>query len=101
MQKHAFHQYHSGRTTLSASGMILPETLYDTRAAKHLGNYKDQFATLVLTVSSIFEPFMPLQHRDKIHKVNFTYNAAEGGNCHCSGFCCSYKIIFSTSYVCD
>ncbi|KAE8647693.1 glyoxysomal processing protease, glyoxysomal isoform X3 [Cucumis sativus] len=68
MQKHAFHQYHSGRTTLSASGMILPETLYDTRAAKHLGNYKDQFATLVLTVSSIFEPFMPLQHRDKIHK---------------------------------
>ncbi|XP_022925830.1 glyoxysomal processing protease, glyoxysomal isoform X1 [Cucurbita moschata] len=68
MQKHAFHQYHSGRTTLSASGMILPETLYDTRVAKHLGNYKDQFATLVLTVSSIFEPFMPLQHRNTIHK---------------------------------
>ncbi|XP_038881508.1 glyoxysomal processing protease, glyoxysomal isoform X1 [Benincasa hispida] len=68
MQKHAFHQYHSGRTTLSASGMILPETLYDTRVAKHLGNYKDQFATLVLTVSSIFEPFMLLQHRDTIHK---------------------------------
>uniref|UniRef100_A0A9I9CR23 Glyoxysomal processing protease, glyoxysomal n=1 Tax=Cucumis melo TaxID=3656 RepID=A0A9I9CR23_CUCME len=48
--------------------MILPETLYDSRATKHLGNYKDQFATLVLTVSSIFEPFMPLQHRDTIHK---------------------------------
>lgn len=81
--------------------MTLPETLYDTRVAKHLGNYKDQFATLVLTVSSIFEPFMPLQHRDTIHKVNFTYNAAEGGKCNCLGFIVVIKLSFSACYMCD
>lgn len=63
--------------------MILPEALYDTEVAKHLGDYKGEFATLVLTISSIFEPFMPLHHRDTIRKVNFTYYAVqlEGEKC--------------------
>ncbi|EXC18086.1 Glyoxysomal processing protease [Morus notabilis] len=36
MRSHAFHHYHSGRTTLSASGMLLPRSLYDSDTAKDI-----------------------------------------------------------------
>ncbi|KAK7840619.1 glyoxysomal processing protease [Quercus suber] len=68
MRKHAFHQYHSGRTTLSASGMLLPDTLYDGEVAKGLYGQDNQCPVLVVTVASVVEPFLSLQHRQNIAK---------------------------------
>ncbi|KAE9594974.1 putative peptidase S1, PA clan [Lupinus albus] len=56
MRKHAFHQYRSGETTLSASGMLVPDTLSNNSEGR----------VLVLTVASVVEPFLSLQHRHSI-----------------------------------
>ena len=53
----------SGRTTLSASGMLLPHTLYDSAVAEQLCDHGDRFPVLVVTVASIVEPFLSVQHR--------------------------------------
>ncbi|KAL6198397.1 hypothetical protein ACLB2K_028186 [Fragaria x ananassa] len=67
MRNHAFHQYNSGTTTISASGMLLPETLYDGEAAKQLsGGGSDRSPALVVTVASVVEPFLSLQHRENL-----------------------------------
>ncbi|XP_015890759.3 glyoxysomal processing protease, glyoxysomal isoform X1 [Ziziphus jujuba] len=66
MRKHAFHQYHSGKTTLSASGMLLPDTLYDSAIAKHLLGERDRSPVLVVTVASIIEPFLAQQQKESI-----------------------------------
>ncbi|CBI30593.3 unnamed protein product, partial [Vitis vinifera] len=67
MRKHAFHHYHSGKTTLSASGMLLPDTLSDISAAcKHIHSNNDRNSMLVVSVASILEPFLSLQHRENI-----------------------------------
>ncbi|XP_010549335.1 PREDICTED: glyoxysomal processing protease, glyoxysomal isoform X2 [Tarenaya hassleriana] len=65
MRKHAFHQYHSGNTTVSASGMLLPCNLYDTEVARSVfeGCVAGQDLALVLTVASVVEPFLTLGHR--------------------------------------
>ncbi|XP_030480156.1 glyoxysomal processing protease, glyoxysomal isoform X1 [Cannabis sativa] len=63
MRNHAFHQYHSGRTTLSASGMLLPHTLYDSVVAEQLCGDGDRFPVLVVTVASVVEPFLSAQHK--------------------------------------
>ncbi|KAK7246474.1 hypothetical protein RIF29_41342 [Crotalaria pallida] len=69
MRRHAFHQYRSGETTLSASGMLVPDTLCDTLSAKllhgNVGN-SDEDRALVLTVASVVEPFLSPQHRHNI-----------------------------------
>lgn len=62
-----FHR--SGTTTLSASGMLLPDTLYDAEVAKRLYGHNDRCPALVLTVASIVEPFLTLEHREKIAEV--------------------------------
>ncbi|XP_057471812.1 glyoxysomal processing protease, glyoxysomal isoform X1 [Actinidia eriantha] len=49
MRNHAFHLYNSGKTTLSASGILLPGS-----------------SALVVTVASIVEPFLSLQHRENM-----------------------------------
>ncbi|XP_017978709.1 PREDICTED: glyoxysomal processing protease, glyoxysomal isoform X2 [Theobroma cacao] len=67
MRKHAFHQYHSGKTTLSASGMLLPDTLYNTEVAKCIWDSDgDQNLMLVMTVASVVEPFLTIQHRENL-----------------------------------
>ncbi|KAG7962339.1 hypothetical protein I3843_09G062200 [Carya illinoinensis] len=66
MRNHAFHQYNSGKTTLSASGMLLPDNLYDAEVAKRLCSYNDRCPVLVVTVASIVDPFLSLQHRENI-----------------------------------
>ncbi|XP_062013114.1 glyoxysomal processing protease, glyoxysomal [Rosa rugosa] len=67
MRNHAFHQYNSGTTTISASGMLLPETLYDGEVAKQLcGGGSDWSPALVVTVASVVEPFLSLQHRESL-----------------------------------
>ncbi|KAJ6333507.1 hypothetical protein OIU77_009387 [Salix suchowensis] len=60
MRKHAFHQYNSGDTTLSASGLLLPDTLYAAELAKSQG------LGLVVTVASVVEPFLSSKHREGI-----------------------------------
>ena len=60
----------SGTTTISASGMLLPETLYDAEAAKQLdGGGSDRPPALVVTVASVVEPFLSLQHRQSLAQV--------------------------------
>lgn len=59
----------SGKTTLSASGMLLPDTLYDAEVAKRRYSYNDRCLVLVVTVASIFEPFLSLQHRENNAQV--------------------------------
>ncbi|CAL0300907.1 unnamed protein product [Lupinus luteus] len=66
MRRHAFHQYRSGETTLSASGMLVPDTLSDTQSAKLLYDDKSDGRVLVLTVASLVEPFLSPQHRHNI-----------------------------------
>ncbi|AEE30952.1 protease-like protein [Arabidopsis thaliana] len=64
MRKHAFHQYHSGNATLSASGILLPRDIFLSGevAAKVLFEAGQDMA-LVLTVASVVEPFLTLGHR--------------------------------------
>ncbi|KAJ8761108.1 hypothetical protein K2173_000787 [Erythroxylum novogranatense] len=64
MRKHAFHLYNSGKTTLSASGMLLSDNLYDASVANRVLEGNGQVLSLVLTVASVVEPFLLRQHRD-------------------------------------
>ncbi|OVA00367.1 hypothetical protein BVC80_1183g63 [Macleaya cordata] len=63
MRKHAFHHYQSGKTTLSASGFLLPDSFIDFPIVKHIRQHSSASA-LVVTVASIVEPFISLQHRE-------------------------------------
>ncbi|KAL9243618.1 hypothetical protein vseg_017483 [Gypsophila vaccaria] len=53
MRNHAFHHYHSGKTTLSASGLLLPRNLREAVNFGCSGN-----GAIVVTVASIVEPFL-------------------------------------------
>ncbi|GMJ14685.1 degradation of periplasmic proteins 15 [Hibiscus trionum] len=67
MRNHAFHLYHSGKTTLSASGMFLPDTLYNTEVAKCIWDTDNgRNSMLVMTVASVIEPFLTIQHRENL-----------------------------------
>lgn len=60
----------SGKTTLSASGMLLPSSLFDPAIAKQI--IGDNHASLpdsafVMTVASVIEPF--LSTRDNLTQV--------------------------------
>ncbi|XP_031278959.1 glyoxysomal processing protease, glyoxysomal [Pistacia vera] len=61
MRRHAFHQYNSGKTTLSASGMLLPNNIYDADVRERNWGVNG----LVVTVASVVEPFLSMQHREK------------------------------------
>ncbi|XP_028074797.1 glyoxysomal processing protease, glyoxysomal isoform X4 [Camellia sinensis] len=62
MRKHAFHQYNSGKTTLSASGMLLPG-FNVAPGAKKIECSDKPGSVVVVTVASVVEPFLSLQHR--------------------------------------
>nr|XP_016490892.1 PREDICTED: glyoxysomal processing protease, glyoxysomal-like isoform X3 [Nicotiana tabacum] len=72
MRKHAFHLYNSGKTTLSASGMLLPSSFVNASVSKQiqgeskLHSFGGHF--LVLTVGSVIEPFVVQQDRGDISK---------------------------------
>ncbi|RDX62263.1 Glyoxysomal processing protease, glyoxysomal, partial [Mucuna pruriens] len=66
MRRHAFHQYRSGETTLSASGMLVPDTLCDAQVAKRLYGDNGEDRVLVVTVASVVEPFLSPQQRENI-----------------------------------
>ncbi|KAK3207125.1 hypothetical protein Dsin_021171 [Dipteronia sinensis] len=51
----------SGKTTLSASGMLLPDNMYATDLVERNWGVNG----LVVTVASVVEPFLSVQHRDK------------------------------------
>ncbi|KAK2642167.1 hypothetical protein Ddye_023930 [Dipteronia dyeriana] len=61
MRRHAFHQYNSGKTTLSASGMLLSDNIYATDLVERNWGVNG----LVVTVASVVEPFLSVQPRDK------------------------------------
>ncbi|CAL5411266.1 unnamed protein product [Camellia sinensis] len=62
MRKHAFHQYNSGKTTLSASGLLLPG-FNVAPGAKKIECSDKPGSVVVVTVASVVEPFLSLQHR--------------------------------------
>ncbi|XP_024982804.1 glyoxysomal processing protease, glyoxysomal isoform X2 [Cynara cardunculus var. scolymus] len=66
MRKHAFHHYMSGKTTLSASGMVLPSSFNVGPLAEQVSS---EPMSLVLTVASIIEPFLSSKHRDHMFQV--------------------------------
>ncbi|PHU26219.1 hypothetical protein BC332_04551 [Capsicum chinense] len=72
MRKHAFHLYNSGKTTLSASGMLLPSSFVNASVSKQIqGESKLQSFgghVLVLTVASVIEPFVVQLDRGDISK---------------------------------
>ncbi|KAH9606548.1 hypothetical protein KSS87_000535 [Heliosperma pusillum] len=53
MRNHAFHQYISGKTTLSASGLLLPRNLL-----KDMNFESCEKGAVVVTAASIVEPFL-------------------------------------------
>ncbi|XP_075523189.1 glyoxysomal processing protease, glyoxysomal [Primulina tabacum] len=55
MRNQAFHHYNSGRTTLSASGMLFMGSDGDGRSSR---------TVFVLTAASVIEPFLLKQYRD-------------------------------------
>ena len=59
----------SGKTTLSASGLLLPDTLYDADLANRILEGKSQGLGLVVTVASVIEPFLSSKHRESISQV--------------------------------
>ncbi|KAK1392150.1 hypothetical protein POM88_011206 [Heracleum sosnowskyi] len=59
MRRHAFHHYNSGKTTLSASGMLVPGSLFDPAIAKQILGDIDASLT-----GSVIEPF--LSNRDNL-----------------------------------
>lgn len=54
-------KFSSGKTTLSASGMLLPCNIFDAEVAERNWGVNG----LVVTVASVVEPFLSLQHREK------------------------------------
>ncbi|KAA8515230.1 hypothetical protein F0562_018540 [Nyssa sinensis] len=73
MRKHAFHQYNSGETTLSASGMLLPGSFSVAPIAKQFRSENETQSllscALVVTVASIVEPFLLQQHRGNVSQA--------------------------------
>lgn len=71
MRRHAFHHYNSGKTTLSASGMLVASSLFDPAIAKQIIGDTDaslpDFA-FVFTVASVIEPF--LSNRENLSQAN-------------------------------
>ncbi|MCL7034436.1 hypothetical protein MKW94_028176 [Papaver nudicaule] len=70
MRKHAFHQYQSGKTTLSASGFLLPNSFNKFPIVKHIRENSSSVSALVVTVASVVEPFLSEQHRDSNTQVD-------------------------------
>nr|XP_043610522.1 glyoxysomal processing protease, glyoxysomal isoform X2 [Erigeron canadensis] len=67
MRKHAFHHYISGKTTLSASGIILPSAFNVVASSSH--QVSSEPMSLVLTVASIIEPFLSAKHKDHMSEI--------------------------------
>ncbi|KAJ6808758.1 glyoxysomal processing protease, glyoxysomal isoform X1 [Iris pallida] len=66
MRRHAFHLHQSGNTTLSASGLLLPEgCLRDLHQTfEYITKIHHHSGALVITMASVVEPFLTAQHRD-------------------------------------
>ncbi|KAK6917593.1 hypothetical protein RJ641_018344 [Dillenia turbinata] len=65
MRKHAFHHYDSGKTTLSASGVIWPNlgACAENKTTSFSGS------AVIVTVASVVEPFLSVQHRQNISQM--------------------------------
>uniref|UniRef100_A0A7N0R992 Glyoxysomal processing protease, glyoxysomal n=2 Tax=Kalanchoe fedtschenkoi TaxID=63787 RepID=A0A7N0R992_KALFE len=67
MRRHAFHQYNSGRTTLSASGVLLPASFFDVDMARKCFGGGD--VSVVVTVASVVEHFLSVRYRQGVYQV--------------------------------
>ncbi|KAL6546589.1 hypothetical protein OROMI_022310 [Orobanche minor] len=79
MRNHAFHHYNSGKTMLSASGMLLPTSIGS--ALSNCGcNLKSSESVLVLTAASVIEPFILQQYRES--KLEDKFRMVSGVEVH-------------------
>ncbi|XP_058095741.1 glyoxysomal processing protease, glyoxysomal isoform X2 [Magnolia sinica] len=73
MRRYAFHHHESGKTTLSASGLLLLDSLINSPILERLfGHYLQQHSSvsaLVVTTASVVEPFLPVHYRDNPSQV--------------------------------
>ncbi|PIN07392.1 Peptidase Do [Handroanthus impetiginosus] len=67
MRNHAFHHYNSGKTMLSASGMVFPAPNRSGTAGSGC-DVQSSETVLVLTAASVVEPFVLQQYRDGTSK---------------------------------
>ncbi|KAK4399137.1 Glyoxysomal processing protease, glyoxysomal [Sesamum angolense] len=67
MRNHAFHHYNSGKTMISASGMILPASNGSVTTGSGC-DLKSSETVLVLTAASVIEPFVSQQYRENTSK---------------------------------
>lgn len=71
MRDHAFHRYHNGTTTLSASGMLLPSNCCDVLnpLKGEKGSNLTPGSAMVVTVASIIEPFLSAKYKNSSVQV--------------------------------
>ncbi|KAL2244440.1 UNVERIFIED_CONTAM: Glyoxysomal processing protease, glyoxysomal [Sesamum indicum] len=67
MRNHAFHHYNSGKTMISASGMIFPASNESATTGSSC-DLKSSATVLVLTAASVIEPFVSQQYRENTSK---------------------------------
>ncbi|WOL10420.1 glyoxysomal processing protease, glyoxysomal [Canna indica] len=67
MRNHAFHLHQNGSTTLSASGILLPDGCLSDRSPMfdHVCSIHGHSGDLVVTTASVVEPFLTAEYRNK------------------------------------
>ncbi|KAI4365140.1 hypothetical protein MLD38_021155 [Melastoma candidum] len=68
MRRHAFHHYQTGKTTISASGMLVPVSLCDSGLMEVVLAETGWDGNLVVTVASVVEPFLAMEYREGLSK---------------------------------
>ncbi|XP_068654483.1 glyoxysomal processing protease, glyoxysomal isoform X2 [Aristolochia californica] len=71
IRRHAFHLHEFGKTTLSASGFILPNSLVDVSFQNQLWGPKSvdfSDSAVVVTTASVIEPFLPVGYRYSLNE---------------------------------
>ncbi|XP_041990761.1 glyoxysomal processing protease, glyoxysomal-like isoform X2 [Salvia splendens] len=66
MRNHAFHQYNSGKTMLSASGMVFPAS----------SNLELSESILVVTAASVVEPFVSQSYQESSSELDIPHASA-------------------------
>ena len=61
--------FNSGKKKLSASGMHIPDTLYDIEVVWHFYGQDCKGMVLVVIVAYVVKPFLSLQQRKNVTKV--------------------------------
>ncbi|KAL0905173.1 hypothetical protein M5K25_027358 [Dendrobium thyrsiflorum] len=75
MRRDAFHLHRSGKTTISASGLLLLSSSLSQipRVIEHILNIHQFSGAVVVTVASVVQPFLIAEHRYKLTQPHAGY----------------------------